>query len=283
MSRPASQMSEIETLSEQLDTAWPDATKIRSVFLRHAESDFLPRMICCELQNIAEAPRHVVRNSVGQIGFTLIHSSNFDYTIRLSPRASRRSHSVKWRGERQIIILKGSGTARARLLRVPDYLDINDFRAGEKLDEIAMVSLTSESPVETGSRAEILDIYEVDSPVLIEALTIRDDDVELYWTFDEQLTSRYAEASLVASRVQNLLEIAYRAGREVPKDVYDNVLAHGSVQVKLTAIRLLLATDPSSGFEKLQRAIDSDDVRLSTAAQGLLDSLMFRAMDTHAT
>src|SRR5262249_52490955 len=183
-------------LSGGFENAWPDATRIRSVFLQHAGSEFLPRMIRSELQNIAENPRHVVRYSVGQIGFTFIHSNHFDYTIRLSPRFLRRSHSVKWRGERQIVVLKGAGVARARLLRVPEHLDINDFRVGEMLEEATMLSLTPESPVETVSRSEILDIYEVESPLLIEALTIRANDVDLYWTFDERLTSRYAEASL---------------------------------------------------------------------------------------
>jgi hypothetical protein len=265
-----------------LDAAWPDPQEIKSIFLRHTESDFLSQFIWCELQQIADEPHHVVRNSVGQLGFTLIHSRHFDYTIRFAPRTGRRSHLVKWRGERQIIVLRGSGTARARLLKVPDHLDINDFRVGEELTETATMSLTRDSFLETGSPAEILDIYEVDSPVLIEALTVRHDDVELYWTFDEQLKSRYAEASLTASRIQHLLEVAYRTGREIPRHLLNAFLAQGTVQVKLTAIRLLLATDPSSGFDELQRAIDSDDERLSRAGQELLDSLMFRGIETNA-
>ena len=273
---PLSELDTIEKLERKLESARDDLITVRSLFTEHVRSDFLHRFVLGELQNLALNPDHVVRKNAGQVSFTLINNTGFDYTIRLAAPFSGHPHTVKWLGEQQIMSVKGAGCASIRILTVP--CDINRFRAGVQIANVEMVNLEQGSFLESASSNCILDVYEVKEPVIFEVLTIHDERIELHWTFDEHLRSMFAESSrMICSRLQNVLELARKMGKPVPDAFYDVMLTQGNAQTKLLAIRTLLATDSAAGFRELQQAIDSKDDTLSTGAQLIFDALMTRA------
>jgi hypothetical protein len=273
---PLSEFDTIETLERDLESAREDWTEVQSLFMAHVRSPFLHRFVQGELQNLSLNPDHIVRKNAGQVNFTLINTAHFDYTIRLSAPFPGRPHPVTWLGERQIMSIKGAGEVTVRVLSVP--YDINRFQAGVRVANLETLSLRAGSFLHSASSNCILDVFSVEAPVVFEVLTIHDEKVELHWTFDEQLTSAFAESSqMTTSRLRNILELARRMGQPVPNAVYDVMLTQGNVQAKLLAIQSLLATDGAAGFRELQQAIDSDDVMLSASAQLLFDAVMTRA------
>jgi hypothetical protein len=273
---PLSELSTIEKFERDLDATRGDWAAVHSLFVTHVRSPFLQRFVQGELQNLSLNPDHVVRKNAGQVSFTLINTADFDYTIRLSCPFPGRPHEVKWRGERQIMSVKGAGGVSIRVLTVP--YNINHFQAGGRAANVETVTLRPGSFLHSENSNCILDVFEVEVPVIFEVLTIHDQRVELHWTFDEQLTSIFAESSqMTSSRLRNILELARKMGQPVPSAVYDVILTQGNVQAKLLAIQSLLATDGAAGFRELQQAIDSHDAILSEGAQRLFDAVMTRA------
>jgi len=200
--KPLAETGAIEVLERDLEAACGDAASIRARFATHVHSDFLRQFVRGELCNLALDPDHIVRSNAGQVNFTLINSPAFDYTIRLSPPFPSRPHAVKWIGERQIVTVKGSAGPTFRLLAVPP--DLKSFQAGGSIEPVRLVHLEHGALLESDQRC-ILDVYEVTEAAILEVLTISDRDVQLHWTFDEDLSSIHAEASTATcSRIQNV-------------------------------------------------------------------------------
>ena len=141
---------------------------------------------------------------------------------------------------REVIGVKGSGSATIRRLTVPPHVDIAAFQPGIVIDTVDHVTVADRDVVAVNER-QILDIHEVLAPVVVEVLTHRQGDPGLLWTFDQRQCSLYAEqASLTLSRFRNVLELARAAGKSVPDDVCELALDPSQPHTALLAIQSML-------------------------------------------
>ena len=230
----------IAAFSDRLHGAG-DFSGVRAAVQDHVSGSFVPDFLCAELGAIAENSDHIVRRVVGQVSFTLINTTDFEYTVRLAPAFAGQPKRRKWLGERQIVCFRGPGVATVRILRVPPEVEINAFRTDVVLEEMPTRTLRDGEIVEVADGHSLLDIVSITTPMIFEIVTARARDVELYWTFDESGKSVYAElAALSASRLRNIIEVAHRMGKTVPISIYDRLVADRNTQIKLLAIQSML-------------------------------------------
>jgi hypothetical protein len=277
-------MDALEIFAENLQRSRDDWSRIQEIFTDHLDSCFLKNFITREIAALGNDAGHVVPKSVGQANFTFINTPDFEYSVRILTPFPARPHPVKWLGMRQIIGVKGSGSATIRKLTVPPHLDIASFQPGVVIDQVETVTAAAGDVIVSQSPHQLLDIYHVASPVIVEVLTHRREDSGLFWTFDPGLKSVYAEqSSLTVSRFRNVLELAHAAGKPIPDDIYDLALDPSRPHAALLAIRSMLMSGHPDAFSQLQRAIDSESEELSQGAQRLFDSMMSARGASHAT
>ena len=277
-------MDALETFSRNLQRAQEDWTSVQAIFSDHIASRFLDDFITRELGAFGNDPGHVVPKSVGPANFTFINTADFEYSVRILAPFPALPHPVKWLGMRQIIGVKGAGPVTIRKLRVPPHLNITSFQPGVVIDEVDLISTADREVIASQSLHQLLDIYDVSSPVVVEVLTYRREESGFFWTFDQGLRSLYAEqSSLTVSRFRNVLELAHAAGKPVPDDIYDLALDPSRPHIALLAIRSMLMSGHPEAFVHLQRAMDSGSQDLSQGAQRLFDSMTMARDRIHAT
>jgi len=265
----------LECFSQKLQQAKEDWTVIQAIFSDHIASSFLKDFIIRELGALEDDAGHVVQKCVGPANFTFINTSDFEYSVRILAPFHARPHPVKWLGMRQIMAVKGGGPATISKLKLPAYLNITAFQPNIVIDEVEFVSATDGQVIASQSPHQILDIYEVPFPVVVEVLTYRREDSGILWTFDKDLRSIYAEqSSLTLSRFRNVLELAHSVGKPVPDYIYNLALDPSKPHIALLAIQSMLMSGHPEAFEHLQRAMDSEYQELSQGARHLFDSMM---------
>jgi hypothetical protein len=266
----------IAAFSDRLHDA-QDFAAVRAAFDDHTSGSFVLDFLYAELGAIADNPEHIVRRAAGQVSFTLINTIDFEYTVRLAPPFNGQSKRVKWLGERQIVRLRGPGAATVRILRAPTDANINDFQPNVLLEELPMRILRDGDVVEVADGHGLIDIVSINAAMILEFVTVHAHDVELYWTFDEQRRSVYAElAALSASRLQNIIEIAHKMGKPVPDPIYERLVADRNTQIRLLAIQSMLVEQHPDAFRHLHDAIESSNRLLSMGGSAILDALTER-------
>jgi hypothetical protein len=266
----------LAAFSDRLHDA-QDMAAVRAAFDDHTSGSFVPDFLHAELGTIADNPEHVVRNAAGQVSFTLINTIDFEYTVRLAPPFSDQSKRFKWLGERQIVRLRGPGAATVRILRTPTDANINDFRPDVLLEELPPRALCDGDVIEVADGHGLIDIVSIDAAMILEFVTVHAHDVELYWTFNNQRRSVYAElAALNASRLQNIIEVAHKMGKPVPGPIYERLVADRNTQIRLLAIQSMLVEQHPAAFRHLYDAIESSNPLLSMGGSAILDALTER-------
>ena len=277
-------LAAIEALSRNLHEARGDWSAVQTVFVEHFASNFLNDFITQEVGNLAKNFDHVVRMAVGQKAFIFINTSDFEYSVRILAPYPRRAHAVKWLGMRQIFGIKVGGPLVIRKLMIPPRININFFEPGIDVEGIETVVAARGEFIASQSLHHIMDIDEVPSPSIIEALTVRRDSSELLWTFDREMRSIYAEqSSVTVSRLSNVLDLALALGKPIPDDLLYMTLEPSRPYVALLSLRSMLASGHPDAFVQLQRAIDSRSETLSQGAQRLFDALTITRGEVHAT
>jgi hypothetical protein len=277
-------MDALDAFSRDLHQAQEEWASVVGIFRDHLVGRFLDDFIAREIAALGNDVGHVVPKSVGQANFTFINTPDFEYSVRaLAPFPARR-HPVKWLGMRQIIGVKGRGSATVRKLAVPPHLDIACFLPGAAIDALDLLTATDGDVIASHTPHEILDVHEVSSPVVVEVLTHRRDDAGLIWTFDPDLRSLYAEqSSLTVSRFRNVLELAHAAGKPVPDEIYELALDPSRPHTALLAIRSMLMSGHPEAFVQLHRAMESGSDELRQGAQRLFDAMTMARGGSHAT
>ncbi|HJU10474.1 MAG TPA: hypothetical protein VJ728_06345 [Candidatus Binataceae bacterium] len=276
-------MDALEIFARTLREAQGDWTSIQAVFSNHFKGGFVDDFIKQELGAVGNDLEHVVPNSVGPAAFTFINTSDFEYSIRIVPSFAGRAHPVKWLGMYQIIGIRGRGPVTIRKCKVPADVKVNSFRPAVCISHTDLISGSHNDLIASCHSHELLDVYAVSSPVVLEILTYRQREPGLCWTFDQDLRAIYAEEScLTVSRFRNVLELAHAAGKAVPDKVYDLALNASSAHVALLAIRSMLISGHAEAFVQLNRAIDSGSEELRQGAQVLFDSMMMSRGRTNA-
>ncbi len=276
-------MDAVETLSRNLLRVQEDWSSIQAIFSDHIASGFLHDFITRQIGAVGNDPRHVVPNGVGQSKFTFINTADFEYSVRILALRPGRPHPVKWLGMHQIVGVKGPGSLTLRRLTVPPDTDIASFQPGVVLAEVDLVSAANGDVLASQSRHQLLDVYDVASPVVVEILTHRRGDSGLLWTFDQNLRSVYAEqSSLTVSRFRNVLDLAHAAGTPVPDEIYDLAFDSSRPDIALLAIRSMFISGHSDAFVRLQGAMDSESEPLRQGAQRLFDVMTMGRGGIHA-
>jgi hypothetical protein len=276
-------MEALEHLKEGLQQAKGDWGAIQEAFSSHFASSFLHDFISTELGALDQDYGHVVRHSVGQANFTFINTDEFEYSVRILAPFPPHQHKVKWFGMRQMIGIKGKGTAIIRKLTVPADQHIRQFQQGVAIEEIEPIRCTQGTVVASDSVHQMLDVHHVLTPVVAEVLTHREGDEGLFWTFDHTLKSRYAEqSSATMSRFRSVLELAHASGRKVPDEIYDLALSPSRPHVAMMAIRSMLLMGHPDAFDRLLHAMESESEALRTDAIRLFDSMTNTQGDIHA-
>lgn len=269
--------SSIDAFSDRLHSA-QDFSGVRAAFGEHTSGRFLNDFLYGELGAIASRPGHVVRRAAGQVSFTLIDTVHFEYTVRLAPPFNGQPKRIKWLGERQIVRLRGRGAATVRILRAPPDVNINDFQPNLLLEELPTRILGDGDIVEVADGHGLIDIVSIDAAMILEFVTAHSRDVELYWTFDKDRKSVYAElAALSASRLQNIIELAHKMGRIVPDQIYEHLVSDRNTQIRLLAIQSMLVEQHPEAFRHLHAAIESSNALLSMGGSAILDALTKRS------
>jgi hypothetical protein len=267
----------ISAFSDRLHDA-TDFAAVRAAFDEHTSSSFLANFLYAELGAMVANHEHIVRRAAGQVSFTLINSIDFEYTVRLVPPYGARPKRLRWLGERQIVCLRGLGAATARILRAPPDANINDFQPHVLLEELPTRILSDHDTMEVADGHGLIDFVSIDAPMIFEIVTVHVHDVELYWTFDEQRRSAYAElAALSAARLQNIIELAHKMGKQVPDPIYERLVADKNTQIRLLAIQSMLVEQHPDAFLHLHDAIESSNRLLSMGGNAILDALTRRA------
>ncbi|MBE7171146.1 MAG: hypothetical protein INR73_11180 [Williamsia sp.] len=270
-----SKESRILLLESQLHALLGNFGAIRSLFADHVESGFTETFLAGELAKLAEDPDHILRNVIGQTNINVINSSYVDYSIQLRGPFQRTGNQVKWMGISQVVSIKGPGSMRVRVLEVPEELDINYFQPGIHYTVVEERRLHQGDFISASKPSFLLDVVEISGVVVIEILTIKDPDADIFWNFDDEGKSYMAEAAKVTmSRLVNMLNVAAVIGTAVPGSLYESIFAWGDATVRLKAIQTMLTEGNFAAFDRLQEAIDSSDHTLSDGAQRILDRLV---------
>jgi len=133
------------------------------------------------------------------------------------------------------------------------------------------------------SRHQLLDIYDVASPVVVEILTHRRGTPVSCGPSIRTLRSVYAEqSSLTVSRFRNVLDLAHAAGKPVPDEIYDLAFDSSRPDIALLAIRSMFISGHSDAFVRLQGAMDSGSEPLRQGAQRLFDVMTMGRGGIHA-
>lgn len=263
----------LPNLYQELMGVYPDIAAVERIFLDHLRGNFLADVLLRMIEAVAADPDQPLPGNAGQLNFSMINCPELNYTVRLVPPFRPKGHPVRCLGVRQILGVKGRGTAFFRVLRPNDAAAA--VAPGVRFKVAEEIEVGPGSTISTRSDMEILDLWQADGPLVIEALSVQRRRNRLYWHLSDDLEVNYAECgSISASRLQNVFDLARAMNRKVPSIVYDRVLSGVDVQEKLCAIRSLLGDERERGFGELQRALDGEDPEMSAAAQGLLAALM---------
>lgn len=266
--------SAIQNLERILNEAGNDFDAIARIFIAHTKSNFIEEFILSQLNKMAVNPEHVVTNIARQWQVILINTSHFDYTLQLRVPVVMNQSNIKWMGVSQIISVKGKGSIKVKVLKVPENVNINKFQSGVSLEEIEEIELRNGDSIICKDSYKIIDIIEVNGTVLVESLSVKSDETDFFWTFDNDSKSFMAEASnLMVSRLTTMLNVVTRMKLNVPSTLYEAIFSHGDSNLKLRGIQVMLLEGNHAAFDYLQDAIDSTNDALSSGAQKILDRL----------
>jgi hypothetical protein len=269
----------ILVLEKKLEALLHDFRAVEALFTDHATSGFTERFLQQELFNVSRDPNHIVRNVVGQTNINVINSQHFDYSVKLQVPVESKQHQLKWMGASQLLVIKGSGSLTVRVLQVPSHLDINHFEVDVALQVQQQRELRHGDSIAGQGPHQILEIVQAAGTVLIESLTIKNTQADIFWTFNEQGRSFIAESSKVTmSRLINILNVATQTVARTPAALYDTIFAFGDPNLKLKAIQQLLSEGNHAAFAHLQQAIDDPNEFLSEGAQ----TILARLVNTHS-
>lgn len=264
----------IQSLEKELTEAAGDFDEIAKIFNRHTKSSFVNEFVVSQLKKIAADPDYVVTNIARQWQVILINTGLFDYTLQLRTPVVMNQSNIKWMGIRQIISVKGKGSLRAKVLKVPGHININKFQSGILLEETEEVELKNGDSLLSKSPYSIIDIVEVKGTVLVESLSVKDKSTDFFWTFDNDSKSFMAEASsLLVSRLTTVLNLTRNMKLNVSDTLYRTIFTHGDANLKLSTIQTMLIEGNHEAFDYLLEAIDSADDTFSSGAQRILDRL----------
>lgn len=265
----------ILALEKKLEAFLHDFQALETTFTDHARSGFTGMFLQKELLNVSRAPQHIVRNVIGQTNINVLNSQHFDYSVKLQVPLERNQHQIKWMGTSQVLVIQGSGSMTVRVLQVPPRTRINHFEPDVALQVLQELELGHGDSVACQGPHRILEITQVNGSVLIESLTVKNQQADIFWTFNEQGRSFIAESSKVTmSRLINILNVAARTVAVTPPALYDTIFAHGDPHLKLKAIQQLLSEGNHAAFDHLQEAIDDPNNMLSEGAQTILARLV---------
>jgi hypothetical protein len=248
---------------------------ITNIFIENTKSNYLENFITKELKELANNTKHNVRNNVGQVSFYAINNDIFTYTIQLSISSSNNARSfIKWTGSSQVLSVKGPGSLTIRKLKVASKVNINEFVKGIKLDIVEEMNLFDGDSISCQSPFEMLEIVSKSGITILESLIVKNAHPDIYWSFNEELKSVFAESSNVtSSRLENTLRIASKLSQEIPRNLVDKIFENKDTNLKIKTMQALILKKDVDVFNYLQESIDSNDEVLSSGAQQLLTKL----------
>lgn len=270
--------AQIKVLQTKFQKAVNDFDEIERIFIAHAKSDFLDSYLENELSFIVKKGLdYSIKARLGHSALSLINSKNFDYTLSLRTPFENRSPTIRWMGISQIFSVKGMGSIRVRISKVPQNIQINNFEQDVEIQTLDEVELFHGDTIAGEGPQKVLEIIEVKSNVLVESLSVKNDKADISWNFNSSSKSFLAESSKVLmSRISTLLNVAIQMNSEIPKQLYETIFSYGDPHLKLKAIKVMLLKGDHSVFDYIEDSINSPDKILSDGAQNILDGLIER-------
>jgi hypothetical protein len=264
----------IKNLESALGLLGNNFEALSKTFIAHTKSNFIEEFLRTQLSKVALNPSYIVTNIARQWQIILINTNRLDYTLQLRAPGVMNQSNIKWMGTSQVISVKGKGCIKVRVLQIPQDVKINRFQSGVSLDVIEEIELQNGQSIDCSGPNKILDIVKVDGTVLIESLSVKDDTIDFFWTFDHHSKSFMAEASnLLSSRLTTMLNVATHMKLNAPSTLHSSIFAVGDPYLKLNTIRKMLLEGDYVAFDYLQDAIESSNDILSDGAQNILEQL----------
>lgn len=277
-------MDHLEEFLVKVKQAGDDWSAITSAFSDHFASDFLPYFVSQEIRALRNEFEHIVPKSVNQTTFTFVSNEDIEYSVRILMPFPIRPHPIKWLGMRQAIGLKGPGSITVRKLSIRRDSERTASQAGIVVDAIELLKLQKGDIIVGKQRHDVIEIFEVENPTVVEVLTYRRDNDGVIWTFDQNLKSAYGQqSSPLTSRIRNALDLAHTAGTPVPDHIYNLLLDPSHPERALLAIRSMLLSGHPDAFLHLQRAVHSDIPDLNWGARRLFQAMTQGSDGPYAT
>lgn len=267
-----SESSAILYLKKELSNPKNDINQKVALFKSHFYSDFLNEFIQDELAAICKDPKHVVRNNIGQVNFNAITEDHLNYSIQLGIPNKEQPRIFKWMGLQQIIGVKGRGTLKGRIIKVPNTVNINQFNQNVQPEVLQTFEIKNNELIISTDPNEIIDIVSISGPLILQNLSISSKNTELYWTFDQDLKVLFAESSsMMMSRFSNMLNVALLTNKGIPEVLLNRIFEFGDSFTKLKAIQKMILTHHPDAILKLDEAILSEDKNYAKGAQLILN------------
>ncbi len=267
-------MNKLQLLQRQLNNAVGSFENLSELFFSHSKSSFLNGYFARELSAMANDSNYVVGGISGQLSLKLINEDIIDYTVHLRMSSSYKAN-IKWMGTSQLMFIKGTGNVMVRILRMPNSAEINLFCKGVPVEILEYRTLRCGDTLSCQAPYEIIEIMGINGVVIIDTLTIKNPQANLFWNFDENLCSSYAESSsLIMSRLTTILNVVNKMKAKTPTELYNFIFAQGDTNLKLRAVQTMLKEGLDIAFDKLNEFIESDDLVLSEGARAIFDRLL---------
>ena len=267
--------SVVDSLVFNLDTNLKKSSKniydLERIFIQHLKSNFIELYINEVILKLRSDTSVASIGIVNRIGANFINNELIDYSIRLL-ESPLTNESVKWLGVKQIFAVKGKGNVRFRILEVPKENKINAFKKGIEYTVLEETILYDGDIISCLDRHKIINILEVSESIILESFTLKDKNTELYWNFDNQKRSNYAECSNpIMSRIESIINLSNKMNYIIPNDMIDYLYCNGNNDIKLKIIKKLLLEKNHCAFDYLESAISSSDPVLSKNSQLILN------------
>ncbi|WP_295794692.1 hypothetical protein [Mucilaginibacter sp.] len=297
-------LEQIAYLENAITKAFGKA-EIESAFIEHCRGGFLTNLNSAHIDAISKDNYYMAPMTSGKLSMRIINNEKFVYAasiylpnVNIMPHAKADDNDaleVKgqktwtgtgnfsknplppliWSANSQVLVIKGSGTCKVRILQVPRDTDINNFSSGVTLTEIDEQMLSDGASISNWDSNRIIEIIEVDEAVVVQTLTINNPRIELHWIFNENLVAFDALPSKpFLARLMAFLNLLIEMEIDAPQELYDKIFIYGDPLLKIRAIEAMLLEQHPLAIDHLRSAIDSPLPFLSDRAKILRDKLL---------
>jgi len=250
-----------------------DIIDIERTFINYCKSNLINEILTKQLAKISRDEHYSTPNIWGKLGLRILNNEKFIYSIQLYTSGNLIQTVTAWTGSSRILVIKGLGNIKIRILQVPTDADINHFKSGIELTLVEEKVLKSGDIIANWDSYKIIEIVEVYGAVIIESLEIKNPLSVFYWTFNNMNSTSVTSSKSFLSRLMTVIDLAIQMETDIPQKLYDTIFILGDPRIKFRAIEAMLLEGHEAAEDHFRNALESGDPILSSLAQGLYNKI----------